>query len=63
MAAGPSAENVGADSSASNKDLTQSGANSVGKDGESTLGDVSAAYNPLNIGGNLGLPPSVSSPL
>lgn len=59
----PSSENAGSDTSAQNKDLTQSGANSAGKAGESTLGDVSSAYNPLTIGGNTGLPSSVSNPL
>lgn len=60
---GPSAENAGADTSAKNKDLTGGGSYTGGKSGPGTLGDASSSYNPLNIGGNAGLPSSVSSPL
>jgi hypothetical protein len=59
---GPSAENAGADTSASNKDLTTTGANSV-KINDGIGGEDSSSYNPLNIGGNSGLPRSASSPL
>ena len=57
-----SSENVGPDSAPKNKDLTQGGANSTSKNG-GIGGEDSSSYNPLNIGGNKGLPSSVSSPL